>query len=81
MTNYMLNNSKIKLFFATSHFRYGNYIVENKGFPPDIYFDCEADEILSTLQNFINENTNLKCPSLKALQKYDYEALKTEQSK
>lgn len=81
LTKYSLNNSKIKLHFANSHFIYGNYMVENKGFPPDVYFDCEADEVLTTLENFINQNTKFKSPSLSHLQKYDKQPFEADITK
>ena len=73
VSNYFLNHSKIRLKLANSYVIHGKNIIENKGFPPDIYFDCEADEILLTLENFINYNTGLKCPSLLHLQKYNHQ--------
>ena len=56
-------------------------MVENKGFPPDVYFDCEADEVLTTLENFINQNTKFKSPSLSQLQKYDKQPFEADTTK
>ena len=70
--NYFLNNSNIKINLATSYFSNGKCNIENKGFPPDIYFDCGADECLLTLQNFINTNTQFQCPPLESVsEKFD----------
>lgn len=55
--------------------------LENKGFPPDVYFDCEADEVLTTLENFINQNTKFKSPSLSHLQKYDKQPFEADITK
>ena len=81
LTSYYLGHSKIKLKLANSHLLFGNYLVENKGFPPDVYFDCDASEILTTLQNFINQNTTLKCPPLTSLQKYEHKPLEENKYK
>ena len=81
LTSYYLSHSKIKLKLANSHLIFGNCFVENKGFPPDVYFDCDASDILKTLQNFINQNTTLKCPSLTSLQKYEHETLEENKNK
>ena len=58
--SFILNKSKIRANLQVSFFMYGSEMVEGKGFPPDIYFVCEKDEILQTTKNFIEKNTEFR---------------------